>query len=295
MIREKEKKRKQEENDVIEQVNTIFNKTKPKRGRPILYPRPSNCTHINRPEHANNVCYQCSSNINNQKKRIAHEMKKKKSMETKQKRQRQKTKELLDKLINDADRSSLLLSSSSPSMSPSVPFSTTTTSNSKSNNKKLLNSDNNNTLNEMNQRAFSQIGNITTMKHPQIFTSSSSFNTYSNNNNINNNGYNYYNDIGDDKNDINEDDDNVDDDDNDENVNVCLNKNSKNLNDNKLQGNQKEYETNEICETLLSLSNSNIVNNELYYQQTHIIKIDDELFIFNQNGTQNAIISLNVG
>jgi hypothetical protein len=40
-----------------------------RRGRPIKYPRPPECPHIDRPEHANGVCYQCSSNINNQKKR----------------------------------------------------------------------------------------------------------------------------------------------------------------------------------------------------------------------------------
>jgi len=40
-----------------------------RRGRPIKYPRPPDCPHTDRPEHANGVCYQCSSNINNQKKR----------------------------------------------------------------------------------------------------------------------------------------------------------------------------------------------------------------------------------
>jgi hypothetical protein len=40
-----------------------------RRGRPIKYPRPPECPHLGRPEHANGVCYQCSSNINNQKKR----------------------------------------------------------------------------------------------------------------------------------------------------------------------------------------------------------------------------------
>lgn len=40
-----------------------------RRGRPIKYPRPPNCPHIDRKEHANGVCYQCSSNINNQRKR----------------------------------------------------------------------------------------------------------------------------------------------------------------------------------------------------------------------------------
>jgi hypothetical protein len=40
-----------------------------RRGRPIKYPRPPECPHVDRPEHANGVCYQCSSNINNQKKR----------------------------------------------------------------------------------------------------------------------------------------------------------------------------------------------------------------------------------
>jgi len=40
-----------------------------RRGRPIKYPRPPECPHLDRPEHANGVCYQCSSNINNQKKR----------------------------------------------------------------------------------------------------------------------------------------------------------------------------------------------------------------------------------
>eukprot|EP01124_Arcella_intermedia_P024631 TRINITY_DN4200_c0_g1_i1.p1 TRINITY_DN4200_c0_g1~~TRINITY_DN4200_c0_g1_i1.p1 ORF type:complete len:354 (-),score=44.31 TRINITY_DN4200_c0_g1_i1:139-1200(-) len=40
-----------------------------RRGRPIKYPRPADCVHVNRPEHARGVCYQCSSNINNQKKR----------------------------------------------------------------------------------------------------------------------------------------------------------------------------------------------------------------------------------
>jgi len=40
-----------------------------RRGRPIKYPRPPNCPHVDRKEHANGVCYQCSSNINNQRKR----------------------------------------------------------------------------------------------------------------------------------------------------------------------------------------------------------------------------------
>lgn len=40
-----------------------------RRGRPIKYPRPPDCPHMDRPEHANGVCYQCSSNINNQRKR----------------------------------------------------------------------------------------------------------------------------------------------------------------------------------------------------------------------------------
>eukprot|EP01125_Pyxidicula_operculata_P016336 TRINITY_DN5610_c0_g1_i1.p1 TRINITY_DN5610_c0_g1~~TRINITY_DN5610_c0_g1_i1.p1 ORF type:complete len:101 (+),score=4.50 TRINITY_DN5610_c0_g1_i1:183-485(+) len=40
-----------------------------KRGRPRKYPRPSECTHIPRPEHVRGVCYQCSSNINNKNKR----------------------------------------------------------------------------------------------------------------------------------------------------------------------------------------------------------------------------------
>jgi len=40
-----------------------------RRGRPIKYPRPQDCPHLDRPEHVNGVCYQCSSNINNQRKR----------------------------------------------------------------------------------------------------------------------------------------------------------------------------------------------------------------------------------
>jgi hypothetical protein len=42
----------------------------PGRGRPVKYPRPLTCSHGNRNEHKNGVCYQCSSNLNNQKKRI---------------------------------------------------------------------------------------------------------------------------------------------------------------------------------------------------------------------------------
>jgi len=40
-----------------------------RRGRPVKHQRPKDCPHTNRPEHVRNVCYQCSSNINNQKKR----------------------------------------------------------------------------------------------------------------------------------------------------------------------------------------------------------------------------------
>jgi hypothetical protein len=39
------------------------------RGRPIKHPRPHDCPHIDRVEHERGVCYQCSSNINNQAKR----------------------------------------------------------------------------------------------------------------------------------------------------------------------------------------------------------------------------------
>lgn len=40
-----------------------------KRGRPRKHPRPQNCTHSARKEHERGVCYQCSSNKNNQIKR----------------------------------------------------------------------------------------------------------------------------------------------------------------------------------------------------------------------------------
>mmetsp|Transcript_29075 Transcript_29075/g.32292 ORF Transcript_29075/g.32292 Transcript_29075/m.32292 type:complete len:154 (-) Transcript_29075:795-1256(-) len=40
-----------------------------KTGRPIKHPRPADCPHLDRPEHKRGVCYQCSSNIGNKKRR----------------------------------------------------------------------------------------------------------------------------------------------------------------------------------------------------------------------------------
>eukprot|EP01121_Diplochlamys_sp_Union-15-3_P021502 TRINITY_DN8733_c0_g1_i6.p1 TRINITY_DN8733_c0_g1~~TRINITY_DN8733_c0_g1_i6.p1 ORF type:complete len:136 (-),score=27.58 TRINITY_DN8733_c0_g1_i6:23-394(-) len=39
------------------------------RGRPVKHPRPPDCPHIKRAEHSRGVCYQCSANIHNKKKK----------------------------------------------------------------------------------------------------------------------------------------------------------------------------------------------------------------------------------
>lgn len=103
------------------EIKNILNQKKPKRGRPIKHPRSTHCTHLNRPEHANGVCYQCSSNINNQHKRIKNDMEKKKELKKKQQKQREREKALLNKMVGEGSSSSSSSSSSSNSMVVSLP------------------------------------------------------------------------------------------------------------------------------------------------------------------------------